>query len=746
MQPVRTRARPPPGSLHSTVRTISVICIILAALFLGISWWIRREVTLGEARLSEVSEITDAHETIHEYFESFPQAIDHGLLDLDVAEDHQVIRRLRILARMFDDDYLLEVNAHHRRLSRKSSAPGAFNLHCWSAADARSGWRARLLDLMNSENAEIHGLARKCIAQIAEKVPECLSPEPFPGFDHKFSRALVRGIFGPPPRPEPWMGTFLREALHRPAQLQIWKAGAGTTMENTLYVVLLFFRTSGQDILDEEHVRLLLDLRHHLHGNALKEWAVVVSRSGQPAATERVAELLGSGDLTPAGKVRALGALRRHARKSTAEQLERLPEDSFPSWIPIGETIRAIERKADGRLLETVSGAALLEDLVTLREDRTTGYDYRDGLIGLLESGDVAVRRAAVEALTVPQSADDPATTMNTLIGALDDGDFRVVHAAARALVTVTARWAPGVPVTAGAAPDPLPVKIAGDPDRFDRWKRWWSDQVPEPLETMFRSALESKAQVVTAHWRRSVGADGLQRLARAGCLDAAWLRRHRTRILERYPSYDRPTRWRILGLLDLLEAPWSDRWLWGKYSQAIRRDVAEAKEILETLARIHVRGSGDAAAILPVFLDEIGTRQDATAAPIHHYLVSRLGTDVVDNAIIERAGQPSTTDRPGLLRFFPASTNPGVERIGQLVELLADPDHVVRFWALEHLSVISGGKKFGLDPTIEPNDTQAVEATAKWKAWLERKPGTRRHQESVSRFGSPPAASDHRP
>ena len=253
-----------------TARAISAVVILLSGLFIGFRWWTTKEFEVRRAKLVDAAEVTAAYENFYEFFEVFPQAIDDDLLELNDADVGILAQRLQLVVRMLDDDYLLEVNAHNRHLSRKTTQPGAFSLHSWIALDSNAPWWPRLIELLDSPYGDIREYVAACLAHIAVKIPDNLAAEPLPHFDYTAIRDLLAG-FDASHESRRLAEPFVRAALRRPEQLGLWRVASGEpSTTRKLRVIFEYLQKAGAGLLDASLGALLIPASAGLEG-ATKE-------------------------------------------------------------------------------------------------------------------------------------------------------------------------------------------------------------------------------------------------------------------------------------------------------------------------------------------------------------------------------------------------------------------------------------------------------------------------------------------
>ena len=127
------------------VRVFSLLAIILTSCYLGISWWVNTEFDMRMGALAEKSNTSESHQSIYEFFESFPNTVSSGEFDLLDDAPGKIIQQLKIVDQILEDDYLLEAKSHHRKFTRNASESGVFSFNNWIASDKNTAWRSRLL-------------------------------------------------------------------------------------------------------------------------------------------------------------------------------------------------------------------------------------------------------------------------------------------------------------------------------------------------------------------------------------------------------------------------------------------------------------------------------------------------------------------------------------------------------------------------------------------------------------------------
>jgi hypothetical protein len=119
-------------------------------------------------------------------------------------------------------------------------------------------------------------------------------------------------------------------------------------------------------------------------------------------------------------------------------------------------------------------------------------------------------------------------------------------------------------------------------------------------------------------------------------------------------------------------------------------------------------------------------------------FLDARFPGKLIDERLLEalrRPGEPGVSPagspgsaRANLARWFPRGSAPGDALA--LVELLADPDKLVRFWALAHLKELAGTDHGYDEKAIQ--EPPAAEVLGRWRRWAEGKSTVDRRQSTA--------------
>ncbi len=695
--------------LRLGIRIVSVICILASGAVLFRAWL--EDDGMPRVDVADASRADAAHEELYAFFEARPGALDHGLLDLDVRDVGALAERLGLLVRLLEDDYLLEVNIHHRPITRGNREPNVFSLHRWIADAGRQRWRSRLLELLASEDDGVRRLASRAVGMIAGKIPECLAEEPFPGFDGRSMRAILGAVGGDDLPRDLLLASLVREALRRPAALRVWRTGEPQPARD-LHLLVLFLRSSVADLVDEDMVDALLAMPAPTRSRAVEDWLEVLIVSGDRRAGAALAEALGNRVLGPAAKGRLIELTRLHGTAAMVVGLRLVDRDALPTWLrrDLDAAIADVEADLDERLRSGDSPLAALARLAALPVASGVRGDL---VLDLLAHRDATVRSSALSAVANFQTASDR-RTVTAVVALLDDPSFRIAHDAAAVLSRVALRW-PGDPAFDARDFDPLPLELAADPPRFEEWKQRWRRAPFAGTAAACLDALASRDTDATSRVRRALAANAVWRLTRAGIIDERWLERHHDAVIGSLDDCDLAARGHLLAALATAGAPWQVTPLWTEYSRAFRRDRSEAREIINAIHRIMLRSSGEEEATRTL-IGELARRDDASATPIHAFLVARLGAEAVDGAIVEGIDGRGAASTSNLIRFFPATRPPRPHQIERLIDLLGADTHETRLWALERLRAVAGGKTFGFRPELPPDDPGNRAARERWR------------------------------
>src|SRR6266540_657348 len=199
----------------------------------------------------EPAEALETSRRIQEYFSANRDALARGALLLASPDTGVLNGDLRVLLRILEDDYLLEVPVHRRAAGDKG---GVFSAHEWLAGEGSAPLRSRLAELANHDLLPIRSQAFRALSLIGLKVPESLSEAPFPAFRREHLRGLLVVAEGEPLPPGIEIRSFLREVLLSPMTLRLWQnaaqPGTAQSLALALRAVLALEDTSDGDLAD----------------------------------------------------------------------------------------------------------------------------------------------------------------------------------------------------------------------------------------------------------------------------------------------------------------------------------------------------------------------------------------------------------------------------------------------------------------------------------------------------------------